>query len=55
MVPIKSAAEEILIDYHTTGFHTQTQTLKLHTIYILTCKSTVEEVSFECLQYRLKS
>ena len=28
MVTIKSAAEEILIDYHTTGFHTQTQKLE---------------------------
>ena len=28
MVPIKSAAEEILLEYHTTGFHPQTQKLE---------------------------
>ena len=30
-----------------TGFHPQTQTLELHTKYILPCESTAEEVSFE--------
>ena len=28
MVPIKSADEEILLEYHTTGFHPQTQKLE---------------------------